>query len=172
MSRDALSSRDKLVATADHPGALLGIAAALLLLGCTSVDGGAVELSWKLRPTSSAISDKFVDCTPDPARFPSTNAVTRIRLTWEVAGHAEGSASWACEDSHGVTSFDLDAGDALLTVSPECAEGPADPRAFIAPPPIQRPVTVGDVVSLGAVELVLAVTACGDQPGQLPCICQ
>src|ERR1041384_5592032 len=34
----------------------------LLVHGCDTVSGGAVELSWKLRPASSSLSDKFVDC--------------------------------------------------------------------------------------------------------------
>ena len=130
---------------------------------CVPVDGGAVELSWKLRPASSDLPDKFVNCT---SGLDGTNPVTRIRLNWDVEGQL-GSASWRCDDNHGVTGFDLPEGDALLSVTPECVEGPANPAAFVAPPPEQRNVILGDTVSLGAVELVVEVSYCGQQP----CIC-
>lgn len=137
----------------------------LLLYGaCTQVDGGAVELSWKLRPASSSLPDKFVDCNSGQT---GTNPVTRIRLDWEVVGRGSGFASWRCGDNHGVTGFDLPEGEALLLVTPECAEGPADPATYTAPAPEQRHVILGDTVSLGAVELVLKVSYCGQQP----CIC-
>src|SRR5688572_17886964 len=45
--------------------------------GCADVDGGAVELSWKLRPTSSSLEDKFVECSSGRT---GTGAVTYIRL--------------------------------------------------------------------------------------------
>jgi hypothetical protein len=143
------------------------IALALPLLlsgGCTQVDGGAVELSWKLRPASSSLPDKFVDCDSGQD---GTNPVTRIRLDWEVVGRGSGFASWRCGDNHGVTGFDLPEGDALLLVTPECAEGAADPATYTAPAPERRNVILGDTVSLGAVELVLKVSYCGQQP----CIC-
>ena len=138
--------------------------ALIFLVGCTQVDGGAVELSWKLRPASSSLPDKFVGCTSGQA---GTGPVTRIRLDWEVVGKSSGFASWRCDDNHGVTGFDLPEGDALLSVTPECVEGPANPAAFVAPPPEQRNVILGDTVSLGAVELVVEVSYCGQQP----CIC-
>lgn len=132
------------------------------------VDGGAVELSWKLRPASSDLPDKFVDCAPG---LEGTNPVTRIRLFWEVevaSGSMTGSESWRCDDNHGVTGFDLPEGSALLWIAPECAAGPASPFTYTAPAPEQRRVISGDTVSLGAVELVLRVSYCGQQP----CICE
>ena len=136
----------------------------LLLVGCTQVDGGAVELSWKLRPASSSLPDKFVECA---SGLDGTNPVTRIRLDWEVIGRSSGFASWRCDDSHGVTGFDLPEGEALLWITPECAEGAANTRTYTSPAPEQRHVILGDTVSLGAVELVLQVSYCGQQP----CIC-
>jgi hypothetical protein len=132
--------------------------------GCTQVDGGAVELSWNLRPASSSLSDKFVDCNSGK---PGTGVVTRIRLDWEVVGWSSGFASWRCDDNHGVTGFDLPEGEALLSVTPECATGTAAPDTYTSPAPEQRHVNLGDTVSLGAVELVLQVSYCGQQP----CIC-
>ena len=147
--------------------AVVATALGLAMHGCAAVDGGAVELSWKLRPASSSLPDKFVAC--DSGR-PFTGAVTEIQLDWEIqdgSGRA-GSQSWRCDDNHGVTGFDLPEGDALLFVTPRCAGGPADTAAYTAPAPEQRTVIPGDTVSLGAVELVLQVSYCGQQP----CICE
>jgi hypothetical protein len=157
---------------------LIRVAIATLCLpvhGCDTVTGGAVELSWKLRPASSSLNDKFVDCDSRPA-FP----VTKIRLHWEVdtgdgeAG-SDGSAAWLCEFNHGVTGFDLAEGTAKLWVTPECKDGPASPDTYIAPAVVLRSVAPGDTVSLGAVELVVAVSSCQDPgaPGDgVPCICE
>src|SRR5512144_1737554 len=49
--------------------------------GCDNVSGGAVELSWKLRPASSALPDKFVDCDPGPSDS-DRGPVIGIRLHW------------------------------------------------------------------------------------------
>jgi hypothetical protein len=134
---------------------------------CLAVDGGAVELSWKLRPASSSLPDKFVSCD---SGLDGTNPVTEIQLAWEMQDGSgrTGSRSWRCSDNHGVTGFDLPPGDALLYVTPLCAEGPASTLAYTAPAPERRSVNPGDTVSLGAVELVLQVSYCGQQP----CICE
>jgi hypothetical protein len=139
--------------------------------GCENVNGGAVELSWKLRPASSSLEEKFVGCAP---RRPEerTGAVTHMRLDWEVrvpqAGVHTGSWKWPCTDNHGVTGFDLPEGDAFLTVTPLCGEDPADAASYIAPAAEQRLVIVGDTISLGAVEIVVKVTDCDNAQ---PCIC-
>jgi hypothetical protein len=147
--------------------------------GCDSVNGGAVELSWKLRPASSALSEKFVDCASGQA---GAMPVTQIRLHWSVpVGDtvAEGSESWRCQDNHGATGFELPEGTADLSVTPECGTEnnatEAAPNTYIAPAAVQRRVTRGDTVSLGAVELVVSVSDCRDAPdagvGAQPCIC-
>jgi hypothetical protein len=136
---------------------------ASLTVGCVDVDGGAVELSWKLRPASSSLPDKFVDCE---SGLDGTGVVTRIRLDWQVRDRF-GFEAWRCGDSHGVTGFDLPEGEALLSVTPECADGPADPATYIVPAPERRQVILGDTVSLGAIEVVVQVSYCGQQP----CIC-
>jgi hypothetical protein len=137
--------------------------------GCEDVNGGAVELSWKLRPASSSLEDKFVECNPGRA---GTKRVTEMRLDWEVrdlAGVAHvGFDRWACTANHGVTGFDLPEGDALLRVTPLCAEGEAEPASYIAPAAEQRRVIVGDTISLGAVEIIVVVTVCNETQ---PCIC-
>jgi hypothetical protein len=155
----------------------------LLVHGCDMVSGGAVELSWKLRPASSSLPDKFVECTPD--KKTGAGSVTGIRLHWLVAepdGHSsQGSNVWRCEFNHGVTGFDLAEGTANLWITPECGadmDQAADPATYIAPASVQRNVMRGDTVSLGAVELVVAVSYCRYQdppPGPgvptQPCIC-
>ena len=135
--------------------------------GCVAVDGGAVELSWKLRPASSSLPDKFVGCESGE---PGTGAVTEIQLDWEIEDGSGrvGSQAWRCSDNHGVTGFDLPEGDALLFITPRCEGGPANPATYTAPAAQQRNVIPGDTVSLGAVELVLQVSYCGQQP----CICE
>ena len=133
--------------------------------GCADVTGGAVELSWKLRPASSSDDDKFVDC--DSGKD-GTGPVKRIRLDWQV-GEQSGFDSWLCSDNHGVTGFDLPApGEALLSVQPECDGGPAEPASYIAPALERRAVILGNTVSLGAVELVVVVSYCEQQV----CICR
>jgi hypothetical protein len=148
----------------------------LLVHGCEDVNGGAVELSWKLRPASSSLEDKFVGCKvplrDDLDRPPSrTGEVIAMRLDWEVidqSGVRADSAEWECADSHGVTGFDLPEGTAFLTVTPLCKEGePAKRTSYIAPAAEQRRVIVGDTVSLGAIELVVTMTSCKTQC----CIC-
>jgi hypothetical protein len=136
----------------------------LCVHGCSEVTGGAVELSWKLRPASSSDPDKFVDC--DSGKD-GTRPVTAIRLDWQV-GEEANYDEWPCTDNSGVTRFDLPDGMALLSVTPRCAEGAAAPDTYIAPAPERRTVILGDTVSLGAVEIVVVTSYCDSQP----CICQ
>ena len=137
------------------------------------VSGGAVELSWKLRPASSSLDDKFVNCNSGKAR---TGPVSDIVLHWVVNG-AEGATAWPCDFNHGVTGFDLAEGTAQLWVTPACVGGDAASDTYIAPAMVQRRVVRGETVSLGAVELVVAVSECrdpdgpADQQGLRPCIC-
>lgn len=131
---------------------------------CTAGTGGAVELSWRLRPASSSLPDKFVDCVAPTDSDRGT--VERIQLDWQV-GEDSGTASWPCTNNQGVTGFDLPSGIASLTVTPMCANGPARPATYITPPPEQRDVVGGQTITLGAVELVLQVNSCATQP----CIC-
>ena len=134
----------------------------LLVHGCEAGHGGAVELSWKLRPASSSLSDKFVDCASGQ---PGTGAVTDIRLHWRKdtpgdGGSNESSKSWPCDYNNGVTGFDVPEGTVDLWVTPECMDGPALPGTYVAPAIVQRQVIRGDTVSLGAIELVVSVSYC------------
>lgn len=144
-----------------------------LVHGCDTVSGGAVELSWKLRPASSSLEDKFVDCNSGK---PLTGEVRDIVLHWVVNGD-EGAQAWRCEFNHGVTGFDLAEGKAQLWVTPACVSGDAAPDTYIAPAMVERRVVRGETVSLGAVEMVVAVSECRDpmdmsaQADRRPCIC-
>src|SRR4051812_9411769 len=101
-----MHSGDNMALRAGSNAALLFV----VLAGCDDVTGGAVELSWKLRPASSSLPDKFVDCESGQ---PGTGPVTDIRLHWE-AESGPGDVSWRCDNNHGVTGFDLPPGPVLL----------------------------------------------------------
>lgn len=139
----------------------------LAVHGCADVDGGAVELSWKLRATTGS-SETFLDCA---IRLEPTNQevqVAEIQLEWNVDGEL-GVRSWPCDDDHGVTKFELPAGVAQLHVRPICSNGVVPlASTFRAPAPEQRNVIVGNTISLGGVELLLEVSSCDLQS----CICQ
>jgi hypothetical protein len=139
------------------------VLALAVLCGCENVDGGAAELSWRLRPASSSLEDKFVDCD---SQKDGTNPVTAIRLEW-VVEQQSASEEWPCNDSHGVTGFVLPPGSALFSVAPRCESGDANRASFVAPAVEQRTVIVGDTVNLGAIELVVQVSDCTVQA----CIC-
>jgi hypothetical protein len=139
----------------------------LAVHGCADVNGGAVELSWKLRAaTGSDLT--FLACA---IRLEPTNQaveVARIQLDW-VAGDEVGVRSWPCDDDHGATKFELPEGQALLRVSPICSNGMvAVASTFSAPAPEQRNVISGNTISLDGVELLLEVSSCNVQA----CICQ
>lgn len=152
---------------------MIRVAIATLCLpvhGCDTGEGGAVELSWKLRPASSSLDEKFVDCN---SRREGTGRVAEIELGWTVRtdeAAITGSKRWPCEDNRGATGFELPEGVAELSVAPICADGvPAARNTYIAPAIVRRDVIRGETVSLGAIELVVVVSNCG-APDR-PCIC-
>jgi len=132
---------------------------------CTSVHGGAVELSWRLR-ASSGSTQSFLDCDSTPA------PVTAIRISWQIEDPAEdtGHSDFTCSHGQGVTGFELPPGEALLSVVPLCgaADAEANPLSYIAPAPEERTVIAGNTITLGAIELILVVDNCLEQP----CICE
>ena len=130
---------------------------------CTSVDGGAVDLSWRLRTLEGhEISDGHHGC--------QDTGIERMRLHWQIdePGGEMGSAAWACEDVRAITGFEVPAGNALLRIEPECADAPADPASYEAPAPIAREITTGDVITLNAVVVSVQLSLCDQQP----CVCR
>ncbi len=126
--------------------------------------------------------DKFVDCTAELGQRDNGTVVTEeirdIELDWRVvAGDAvhDGWARWPCVNNNGATGFDLPEGTAELSVKPICADGaPAASETYMAPAAVERKVIRGDVISLGAIELVVSVSNCDlGKPGMStqPCIC-
>lgn len=114
-----------------------------------------MELSWALRDHTEG----FVGC--------GDTAIAFMRLSWIVSSPSGapvedggpalpllGSDFWPCnnnDERHGVTGFEVPEGEVMFTVSPECAANePAMPEHFRAPPPIPRNVTLGEIVTLGA----------------------
>jgi hypothetical protein len=139
----------------------------LAVHGCVDVNGGAVELSWKLRAeTGSDLT--FLDCVISLAPTNQVVEVSQIQLDWRV-GDEVGVRRFLCNDEAGATKFEVPAGQAFLHVTPICPNNVvADPATFSSPPPEQREVNVGDTVSLGAIEILVEVSSCDLQP----CICQ
>ena len=137
----------------------------LSITGCAGVDDGAVEMSWTFRPASSSLPDMFVGCNANNEG--GSHPVASIELDWDVQGQ-QGHRAWPCVNSRGATRFEVPPGQAVLTVIPICESGlPSDPASFIAPAPFERDVNGGSIVSLGAIEIVLQVSSCLEQP----CVC-
>lgn len=156
----------------------------LAVHACDLGNGGAVELSWSLRPasgTGSGSGNKFVDCERSEdanGRQVPVRAIRRVRLHWQVAS-TTCSRAWNCGDNHGATRFEVPPGIANLTLTLECGaptpgltecedDQPADPATYIAPAIVQRLAVRGEVVTLGAVELVVSDTKCPDGPCTCP----
>jgi hypothetical protein len=117
---------------------------------CADVSGGAVELSWLLRPADgneSVCSDQSC-CL--------SSGVSQMRLNWSVDGNP-GSDAWRCDDNRAVTKFEIPPGEATLWVAPECSCGIPCTDKYEAPPPVVRTLVVGEVVSLNAVVVQVQV---------------
>lgn len=152
----------------------------LAVHACDTGTGGAVELSWKLRPASSASQDPFVACQGNVAD--GWGPIARIRLNWTRGDDGTCPSercfeSWDCDANHAATGFDLPVGKANLWLTPECDDGqPAAGDTYTAPAIVQRDVIRGQTVSLGAVELVVSVTGCMTATtanrGERRCICR
>jgi len=145
--------------------------------GCTTANGGAVDLSWKLRPQSGATDDPnvpmFLGCLPTGQTngVPLAGEVKYIELDWEVGSQA-GHSDFPCSDEHGVTTFDLPTGTASLSIVPLCDLGwPALAGTYVAPAPELRAVTVGATITLGALELIVDVAPDVADCPTVPCIC-
>lgn len=156
----------------------------LVVHACDLGTGGAVELSWSLRPASgpgsgSGSDTKFVGCEARDHQNNLIRAITRVRLHWTVPGSTPCSRWWDCNANHGATRFEVPQGVANLTVTLECGDPtpglsecaddhPANPDTYTAPAIVQRDSIRGEVVTLGAVELVVSDAACPNPPCTCP----
>jgi hypothetical protein len=128
---------------------LCGLATVAASASCTGEHGGAVELSWRLRPAEGLNAQNSQDnpCSPFVCcdqTGSGTGPITGIQLGWQI-GQVVGDASWACN----------------------LGDGTADPATYSSPAAIERTVIAGDAIDLGAVELLLQVSSCTQQT----CIC-
>ena len=154
------------------------ILACAFAYGCSTANGGAVDLSWKLRPQSGATDDpnvpSFLDCSVQGSNGTQlAGQVKWIELDWEVES-TSGKQRFCCSRENGVTTFDLPSGIASLSVVPVCMDGSAAaPDTYVAPAPELRAVTEGATITLGAVELIVDVASNQDQcSSTVPCICK
>jgi len=137
--------------------------------GCIDINGGAAEVSWSLR---SFEGEAVETCGEVEIRD--------VRLCWEpltdggtTAGEdcrREARRSFPCDESSGVTGFQLDPGLTAFWIEPLCTDGqPADPVTYQVPPPIVRMVEDGKIVSLNS--LLLVVSPDRDGCGANGCTC-
>src|SRR4051794_26924864 len=140
MHHDSGSNREsRLAVTARSRVAIVTLC--LMVHACDTGQGGAVELSWSLRPVPGTGTTQFTACRPDDPEAEGWS-IAKIRLRWTLA---DGSCpapsceqSWDCDTNHGATGFDVPAGIANLLVAPQCSNGalPA-PDTYIAPAIVQ-----------------------------------
>lgn len=131
-------------------GVVLAALLSCVLHGCTNVTGGAVELSWNLETFDGG---SIHDCLHDSNT--GVDRITGITLWWQV-NLTRDSHEFECRKNHGLTSFEVPTGQALLWVEPQCAPGTAVcPKDYIAPAPLERTIAIGEVVELHAVEIEL-----------------
>lgn len=132
----------------------LSLSALPAVHGCTTVEGGAVEISWNLRN----VDGTGVSC--------GAANVARIDL-YVSDDFGNGIISFPCGDERGVTRFDIAPGEAELWLAPGCEEG--TPIAYRAPPPIVRTITAGEVITL---DTQLIEVRAGNCLPEDPCTCQ
>lgn len=122
--------------------------------GCTTVEGGAVEISWNLRN----VDGSGVSCG-------AANVLTIDLFIDDDL--PDGYVEFPCGDERGVTRFDVAPGQAQLWLQPGCADGLA-PVAYRAPPPIVRTITEGEVITL---DTQLIEVRAGNCLPEDPCTC-
>ncbi len=110
---------------------------------CVDVDGGAIELSWSLRSFTGAPID---DC--------GDTGIEQIRVRWNQCDETT-CPIFACAQERGVTDFIVPEGTHSLSIEPLCADGrqPVD-GTYQVPPPIERQVMRGRVVTLSALLII------------------
>ena len=138
--------------------------------GCIEIEGGAAEVAWSLRSFEGEAVEACADAR-----------IQDVRLCWEAVGDGSVSAGggacragerreFPCEESSGVTGFQLDPGSTAFWIEPICTdEDPAAEGTYQVPPPIVRTVERGEIVSLNS--LLLVVSPPGDDCPVAGCTC-
>lgn len=151
-------------------GCVIAIAAATTLPACVEVDGGAVELSWRLRDSTGGEDPDM--CT--------VARVGKIRICWIPLEADAGLPSGApqctierldggfkelyrdfdCGQRRGVTRFEVPTGPNAFFVQPVCEDGKAPTGPYQVPPPIVRQVDSGAVVTLNQLLVIVTPKGC------------
>jgi hypothetical protein len=148
---------------------VIAIAAAVLLAGvsCVEVEGGAVELSWRLRDVRGGDSDCALArvgtirvCWVPVTGDAGADQMTECTIVRTDAGFSELFREFDCTEKRGVTRFEVPAGPNALFVRPVCADGQAPTGDFQVPPPIVRNVETGGVVTLNQLLIVVSADDC------------
>jgi hypothetical protein len=119
---------------------------------CVEVDGGAVEVSWKVFSPSGG------ECPEDGSRC-ETGRVGTVQIRAQRVDVPDGGAAavaytrdFPCQAATGSTRFDLPAGryavDLVPTPAGACTGGPC---RFTTPPPLVKDVEYGKVAQMGLV---------------------
>jgi len=150
-------------------GCVIAIAAATTLPACVEVDGGAVELSWRLRDSTGGEEPDMCTVTrvgkiricwiplDADAGLPSQPQCTIERLD---GGFKELYRDFDCVEKRGVTRFEVPPGQNAFFVQPVCNDGRAPTGPYQVPPPIVRQVDSGAVVTLNQLLVIVTPTDC------------
>jgi hypothetical protein len=137
--------------TATAVRTLMATLTGLVLAGCVTVNGGAVELSWTVRTSDG----KQAACQNDDGSDPigdiwlCAKACTVISNGACVGDTTCPVGKWACDRTHGSTAFEVTAGRKQLWIQVFCPNGM--PANVIVPEPIIHDVADGEVTQLNAV---------------------
>lgn len=133
----------------------------LAALGCVSVEGGAVEVSWVVH-SSGGYALSGCGCAEPP--------IDAIRLDVRPAAPAEGLASlsylFGCSRKRGATPFEIPPGRYAVSITALDGQGQAI-AAAVTPPPRLATVEWGKPASMDA-QLVVAPCAerCANKNGR------
>lgn len=153
---------------------VIGIALIFSVLGCVSIDGGAVEASWVV-VTHDGRGIANCDCTCPP--------ISKIRLALvPVAGGADvcagrSACEFSCNQQSGATRFDIPAGTYAISLVPvgtdgnDISNGEAGTCTAGSPvAPIIRQVVKGQVAQLDAITMEADCAAeCGGSDNTKVC---
>ena len=148
----------------------VALAAVLVMVGCVDVNGGAVELSWRVVEVENGMLSQCVEPT---MRWKLTTMQLHGRRLSCGGDAAECDcvlpAPWDCEVGHGSTRFQFAAGDWAFEVSVGYEDTPPIVRV---PDPIVRQITDGQVAQLGALLVLVGEGQAGMDAGMSRAACE